>query len=373
MKETFTAPSLDEVKALAEKKFGVSSDKINFKVIEETKKSLFKKAKVVAEAEYIAPAPTPAPVPTPVQEDIPVETPAPAETLMQEIAPEPEPAPQSPAPEPEADTKPAEIAPDENIPEEKKIDKAEEFYNKYQAFDKAAQSIFAKENNAAANNDSSAKSAAEAKTAAAVSYITSILNDMGLENVSVEPKECEGGVLIEINADGLSEVIGKKGELLDSLQYLSSLVCNKIDREYFRITTDSSGFRDKRKAQLERLARKIANGVKKNGRTHSLEPMNPYERRIIHAAVSEIDGVTSKSVGEEPYRKVVISSTERRQGGNYRKGGKRGNNNNNRRSNSNSKPKPHYDITTSFEKNYKKPKPEDDMDLGSGVYGKIEF
>lgn len=364
MKETFTAPSLDEVKALAEKKFGVSSDKINFKVIEETKKSLFKKAKVVAEAEYIAPAPVP--------EKTPDETPASAETLMQEITPEPEPAPQSPAPE--ADTKPAEIAPDEKIPEEKKIDKAEEFYNKYQAFDKAAQSIFAKENNAAAaNDDSSAKSAAEAKTAAAVSYITSILNDMGLENVSVEAKECEGGVLIEINADGLSEVIGKKGELLDSLQYLSSLVCNKIDREYFRITTDSSGFRDKRKAQLERLARKIANGVKKNGRTHSLEPMNPYERRIIHAAVSEIDGVTSKSVGEEPYRKVVISSTERRQGGNYRKGGKRGNNNNNRRSNSNSKPKPHYDITTSFEKNYKKPKPEDDMDLGSGVYGKIEF
>jgi spoIIIJ-associated protein len=206
------------------------------------------------------------------------------------------------------------------------------------------------------------------KTEVAVQYISDILEKMGIENATVEATEAENGVNIEIGGDGFEELLGKKGELLDSIQYLSSLVCNKIDREYFRITIDCNGFRERRKEQLEKLAGKIANGVKKNGRTTALEPMNPYERRIIHAAVSEIEGVTSKSVGEEPYRKVIISSTEKRPykggykgKGNGRKGGRHG------------KPKPHYDITTSFEKDYKKPKPEDELDLGSGLYGKIEF
>ena len=98
--------------------------------------------------------------------------------------------------------------------------------------------------------------------------------------------------------------------------------------------------------------------------------MNPYERRIIHAAVSEIEGVTSRSVGEEPYRKVIISSTEKKP---YRGGYKGGKGNGGRRGGKRPRSKPHYDITTSFEKDYKKPKPEDDLDLGSGLYGKIEF
>jgi spoIIIJ-associated protein len=210
------------------------------------------------------------------------------------------------------------------------------------------------------------------KTDVAKAYIIDILNKMGIENASVIPTEAENGVSFEIGGDGFEELIGKKGELLDSLQYLSSLVCNKIDREYFRITIDCNGFRERRKEQLEKLAAKIANGVKKNGRTSALEPMNPYERRIIHAAVSEIEGVTSKSVGEEPYRKVIISSTEKkpyRSGGGY-KGGKGNGRRGGKRTRSS---KPHYDITTSFEKDYKKPKPEDDLDLGSGLYGKIEF
>lgn len=207
------------------------------------------------------------------------------------------------------------------------------------------------------------------KTDAAVEYILTILEKMGIDNASAVPEESENGVTIEISGDGFEELIGKKGDLLDAIQYLSSLVCNKIDREYFRITVDCNGFRAKRKEQLERLAAKIANGVKKNGRTTALEPMNPYERRIIHAAISEIEGVTSKSVGEEPYRKVIISSTEKKP---Y-KGGYKGGKGNGRRGGKNGRSKPHYDITTSFEKDYKKPKPEDDLDLGSGLYGKIEF
>ncbi len=204
----------------------------------------------------------------------------------------------------------------------------------------------------------------------AYNYIKNVVTAMGIENVTIEVTENDNGATFEINGDGFEEIIGKKGELLDSLQYLSSLVCNKVDREYFRISTDCNGFRDKRMKQLESLAVKIANNVKRNGRTSALEPMNPYERRIIHAAVSEIEGVTSRSTGEEPYRKVIISSTEKKynnnnKGGYKGKGGRKGGNHRDR------KPKEHFDITTSFEKDYKKPKPEDN--INTGLYGKIEF
>ena len=206
------------------------------------------------------------------------------------------------------------------------------------------------------------------KTDAAYGYMISVIKAMGIDDVKISVTETENGALFDISGGGFDELIGRKGELLDALQYLSSLVCNKIDREYFRISTDSDGFRERRKKQLEELAVKIAGNVKKNGRTSALEPMNPYERRIIHAAVSEIEGVTSHSTGEEPYRKVIISSTEKkfREGG--FKGGKSGKRNGGRRDR---KPKAHFDITTSFEKDYKKPKPEDSLD--AGLYGKIEF
>lgn len=202
------------------------------------------------------------------------------------------------------------------------------------------------------------------KTDIAVKYIKSVLNAMGIENVAFDISDTENGCLIDISGDRIEEVLGKKGELLDSLQYLSSLVSNKVDREYFRITLDCNNFREKRKEQLEQLAIKIANNVKKNGRSSALEPMNPYERRIIHATVSNIEGVTSKSTGEEPYRKVIIRSTEKRRCNDGYKGG-------NRRDRRDRKPKAHFDITTSFEKDYKKPKPEDNLD--AGLYGKIEF
>lgn len=203
-------------------------------------------------------------------------------------------------------------------------------------------------------------------------YISSVLIKMELQNVSVSAEETEEGALIEISADGIDGIIGKKGELLDALQYLSSLACNRIDRDYYRVSVDCNNFREKRKQQLEELTRKIAENVKKNGRTSALEPMNPYERRIVHAAASEIEGITSRSVGDEPYRKVLISSTEKRENkerrnGDKHNGGRRGNG---RRGNSSAKS---FDISTSFEKDYKKPKPEDTLDLGSGLYSKIEF
>ena len=206
------------------------------------------------------------------------------------------------------------------------------------------------------------------KIEAAKKYMLEVIKAMGIENVEITVTDTENGAMFEIVSEEFSELIGKKGELLDSLQYLSSLVCNKLDREYFRISTDCSGFRERRKTQLEELARKISANVKRSGRTSALEPMNPYERRIIHAAVSEIEGVTSRSTGEEPYRKGLISSTEKKPRNNDFRGGRGGRKGGGRRDR---KPRAHYDITTSFEKDYKRPKPEDN--LNTGLYGKIEF
>ncbi len=200
----------------------------------------------------------------------------------------------------------------------------------------------------------------ESKPQLAARYIKNVFSKMGYE-VSVDIKEDADGAVLDISGDNVEEIIGKKGEVLDSLQYLSSLVCNRIDREYYRISTDCNGFRERRKAQLERLARKVGNNVKRNGRTTALEPMNPYERRIIHSVITDIEGVTSHSKGEDPYRKVIISSTEKKR---YDNRGRK----NNRRSYN----KKGYDIVSSFEKEYKKPKPEDEMG-SSGLYTKIDL
>ena len=212
----------------------------------------------------------------------------------------------------------------------------------------------------------------KSKPEVAADYIVSVMTAMGFESPYVEISEIEGGSLLEIKGEGVEGIIGRRGETLDSLQYLASLVANRSDKNYYRIATDCCGFRAKRKVQLEELAKKMVAKSKRIGRTVALEPMNPYERRIIHAPVSEIENATSRSVGEEPYRKVLISSTEhseyrgRRNGDrNDRKGGRR---NGRRREDFKARS---LDISSSFEKDYKKPKPEDEM--GAGLYSKIEF
>ena len=216
------------------------------------------------------------------------------------------------------------------------------------------------------------------KPEVAAQYIKDVMVAMGFECPEIAISDIEGGACLDISGEGAEGIIGRRGEVIDSLQYLASLVCNKSDKDYFRISTDCDGFRARRKVQLEELAKKMVSKAKRTGRTVALEPMNPYERRIIHAAVSEIEGATSRSTGEEPYRKVLISSTEKRpynrdgksdgkrgggRGRNDRKGGR--------------KPREEFkarslDISSSFEKDYKKPKPEDEM-IGSGLYSKIEF
>ncbi len=201
----------------------------------------------------------------------------------------------------------------------------------------------------------------DSKPQLAANYVKKVFAQMGYE-ISIDIKESVKSAVLDISGDDIEEIIGKRGEILDSLQYLASLVCNRIDREYFRISIDSNGFREKRKAQLERLAKKIGNNVKRSGRTTTLEPMNPYERRIIHSVITDIEGVTSHSKGEDPHRRVVISSTDKKKYDN------RGRKNNKRSNNS----KKGYDIVSSFEKEYKKPKPEDEM-CSSGLYTKIDL
>ncbi len=192
-------------------------------------------------------------------------------------------------------------------------------------------------------------------------FIKKILSSMQIE-CDVNVKAQDGGILADIDSKGSGAVIGRRGETLDALQYLTSLVVNKGEGDYIRITLDSCGYREKRAETLKNLAEKISNKVLKTGRSVTLEPMNPYERRIIHSTVVKVEGVNSKSVGEEPYRKVIIASDNPRR------------NNNRRRGHDNRRPyrEPRsLDLKTSFEKDYKKPKPEDD--INAGLYGKIEL
>ena len=214
----------------------------------------------------------------------------------------------------------------------------------------------------------------------AASYVRSILIKLDM-NGSLKVTEEKDGAVIEIIGDSTGSIIGRRGETLDAIQYLASMACNKNDKEYYRICVDSCGYREKRKQTLEELATKIAKNVVKNGRTAALEPMNPYERRIIHSAVSGLPGVTSRSVGEEPYRKVIISpmakprfeKKDRPQGDKFDKD-KRDFKDRRDRKRTFDGPRS-LDLKTSFEKDYvkpaPKPKPEDSMT--SELYGKIKI
>ena len=157
-------------------------------------------------------------------------------------------------------------------------------------------------------------------------YLLELLKLLKVENAVLVTEEKENGAVITIEGDNLGAIIGRRGETLDALQYLTSLACNRIRGDFYKITLDCSGYRQKREEALKELANKIARQVLKTGRNSVLEPMNPYERRMIHAVISEIEGVSSKSVGEDPNRKVVvIPNNPKRSGhGSDRRGGGKG-------------------------------------------------
>lgn len=171
--------------------------------------------------------------------------------------------------------------------------------------------------------------------AKAKDYVLNILKSLGIEEAEISVEADEEDVRISINCgDDYGSVIGRRGETLDAIQYLTRLVINRGSEEYKRVSINVGNYREKREGTLRALAQKNAAKVRKYGRNVVLEPMNPYERRIIHTTVQEIEGVTSHSVGSDSDRKVVITLEEgvkpthgggyNKGRGGYNKGGSRG-------------------------------------------------
>ena len=164
-------------------------------------------------------------------------------------------------------------------------------------------------------------------------YVENVLKAMGLEDITVEVEEGEGSAEIKLSGEQIGAVIGRRGETLDALQYLAGLVANHVGNSYYRITINTGNYREKREKTLEILGRKLAFKVLKTGRNVSLEPMNPYERRIIHTAVHKVNGAISWSEGEVTNRHVVIGPDPeykrpyRKNNYNNNRGGRRGYNN----------------------------------------------
>ncbi len=356
MTELFTAKTVEEAKAMAVKKFGKNESEIKFEVISEGKKGFLglgavdaqvkatynevvEEVKAAAPAEEVEEPEVPAPVeePAAVEAELVV---VPNEVV--ETAPVVE---ATPVEEPVAE---------EKAPETKEDDM--EF---------SLDDFTLIEDEALMNP----------KVKIARDYIISIFKAMEIDADFVVYQN-ETGAVINIESDNNGTIIGRRGETLDSIQYLCSIIANKGDKDYFRITIDCLGYRSKRKETLEQLAAKVAKSVIRTGRSQQLEPMNPYERRVIHSAVANIEGVASRSVGEEPYRKIIISSTNPRNNRNNGRGrgprrdDRRGRQGGRDRRRENFEAKA-IDLSTSFEKDYKKPKPEDSME--GGLYGKIEF
>jgi spoIIIJ-associated protein len=141
-------------------------------------------------------------------------------------------------------------------------------------------------------------------------YLSKILNSMNISAVNVVKKEGDSLIvdIKEISSTDMGILIGKRGNTLDAIQYLLSLVINKNRDDYTKVVVDTEGYRAKREETLIKLANKMAEKAKYVRKPIKLEPMNPYERRIIHSALQNIQGITTYSEGDEPYRRVVIQS-----------------------------------------------------------------
>ena len=158
----------------------------------------------------------------------------------------------------------------------------------------------------------------------AVDFLKDVVRTMNMEvEIDVVYDADEKTMDIDLKGDDMGILIGKRGQTLDSLQYLTSLVVNKYTEDYIRVKLDIENYRERRKETLETLARNIAYKVKRTRRPVSLEPMNPYERRIIHSALQNDRYVVTRSEGEEPFRHVVVSLKREQRNDRYEKGGYR--------------------------------------------------
>ncbi|MBR5306037.1 MAG: Jag N-terminal domain-containing protein [Oscillospiraceae bacterium] len=208
--------------------------------------------------------------------------------------------------------------------------------------------------------------AASAKVKYAMEFIQSVIGQFYESEYEFKIFKTQTGFIIKIVGQDAGCLIGRKGETMEALSYLTSLAANRFEDSDEKISVDVADYRQKREKDLVAMAKKMAAKVAKSGRSYSFEPMNPYERRIIHATVSEINGVKSESKGEGSQRRVVIYPTTPRRNNN--KGGKQGGNKGGRRDNKREKAAPQVQKT-------RETKLVDDLgSFGStGLYGKIEL
>ena len=276
-----TGKTVDEARAKACALLGVQAEDLNvsYEVLEMPQKTGFlglkmTPAKVLVKVEE-PDAPAAAPVKEPAAPAV-EETAAPAEEKAEEKAEEPAPeAEESPAEEP---------APEAAAP----VETAEEG-------EEPEVPINIEENN---------------KVKAAVAYLREVIGLMGVQDVTFSAVQKGEATIIRLDGEKLGALIGRRGETMESLSYLASLVANRLEGDYIKLGLDVAGYRGKRESDLTALAQRIGAKVRKTGRSFAMEPMNPYERRIIHSAIGKMDGVRSESKGEGRDRRVVIYSTD---------------------------------------------------------------
>ena len=276
-----TGKTVDEARANACAKLGVQADDINvsYEVLEMPQKTGFLGLKL-----------TPAKVRVTVEEADPV----PAAPVVEEKA-----APAPVAEEPKAEEKtPVEKAPAapaaEEAPAAQPVEEAAAEAAPAEG-EEVEVPINIEENN---------------KVKAAVDYLREVIARMGVENVTFSAVQKGEATIIRLDGEKLGALIGRRGETMESLSYLASLVANRLEGDYIKLGLDVAGYRDKRESDLTALAQRIGAKVRKTGRSFAMEPMNPYERRIIHSAIGKMEGVRSESKGEGRDRRVVIYSTD---------------------------------------------------------------
>ena len=275
-----TGKTVDEARANACAKLGVQADDINvsYEVLEMPQKTGFlglklTPAKVRVTVEEADPVPA-----APVVEEKAAPAPVAEEPKAEEKTPVEE-APAAPAAEEAPAAQPVEEAAAEAAPAEG---------------EEVEVPIHIEENN---------------KVKAAVDYLREVIARMGVENVTFSAVQKGEATIIRLDGEKLGALIGRRGETMESLSYLASLVANRLEGDYIKLGLDVAGYRDKRENDLTVLAQRIGNKVRKTGRSFAMEPMNPYERRIIHSAIGKMEGVRSESKGEGRDRRVVIYST----------------------------------------------------------------
>ena len=275
-KQEATGKTVDEARAKACALLGVQADDLNvsYEVLEMPQKTGFLGLKT-----------TPAKVCVSVEEPDAPAAPAAAPAPVQETAPE---VPAAPVEEPAAPVE----APAAEV-------------------EQPAAEQAAPADGAAADEETEVPIVIEenAKVKAAVEYLQEVIAKMGVENVTFSAVQKGEATIIRLDGEHLGALIGRRGETMESLSYLASLVANRLEGDYIKLGLDVAGYRDKRESDLTALAQRIGAKVRKTGRSFAMEPMNPYERRIIHSAISKMEGVRSESKGEGRDRRVVIYST----------------------------------------------------------------